>query len=173
MKIKTDNKLNVQGISRLRAWPKGLLPGLMAQGMSLNQAMEAARPVADMLARNLVVTTGKSLAAKVLSGQTLVSLTYHAIGTGTSTPVAGNTALGAEVARKQYTSRSAVGAVASFSVFYLASECTYNIKECGWFGDVSASNTPGSGTLFSRWLQSFDNSAGLYDLTFDYSVTLS
>lgn len=167
------SNLNLQGFSRLRAWPHGLLPELIAQGMTFKKAMQIAQPVADQVAKNLIVLSGRNLAAKILSGQTLAGLTYHAVGTGTTIPVAGNIGLETEVARKQYTARSSLGAAAIFSVFYLAAECTFNIKECGWFGDESASSTPGSGTLFSRWLQDFDNGAGLYDLTFDYSIILS
>lgn len=171
--MKNNEKLTLRGTSRLRAWPAGELARRMAGGQTLAEAQADLHPVYDQQVHNLVVTLGKTLAAKFLSGNTATFLAYHAIGTGTDAPASGDTKLKTEVARKAKTISSYVGAQASWSVFYLSTEATFYIKECGWFGDTTAGTTQDSGTLFSHWLQSYDNSGGAYDLTFDYSLTMA
>jgi hypothetical protein len=167
--------IHIQGRSILRAWHPGVLQHYMAQERTLWAAEKLAfRHLAfESVVNNLVVTTGKQLVGDILVDVESTGLTYHAIGTGTATPAIGNTQLGAEVKRKVWTARSRSGPSVDLSVFYLAAESTYYIKEAGVFGGSTASSTANSGTLFSRYLQSYDNSGGTYDLTFDYTVTFS
>lgn len=125
---------------------------------------------------NLRVTAGKVMLANALIewGGVNPRLTYCAIGTDDTAPVVGDTALGAEVARKTIASRlpEETGVEKTFSTFFSAGESTYNIKEAGIFGDDAGAGS-GSGTLWSHWLVSFDNSAGNYDITLDYILTVS
>jgi len=123
---------------------------------------------------NLITDAGLALAEALLSGDESVGLLVHALGTDGSAPSAADTALGAEQARAAFTIRSAASGKAEFSVYYPAPECSFHIREAGVFGGSGAdAGTPGSGTLFSRYLVDYDNSAGDVDLTFDYSVEVA
>ena len=124
---------------------------------------------------NLICTTGKGLVGDMLidaSGFD-TGLTYHAIGTSNTAVAVGNTQLTAEATRKAITSRTRAVSDITLSTFFTAAESTYNIKEAGVFGHSTASLTANSGVLFSHWLVSFDNSAGLYDLSWEYVLTIA
>ncbi len=166
--------LSVQGISTMRALPRGLVSRFLASGVPLPEAIARLAPCAVFTSRvhNLVVDSGKALVADLILDVESIGLTYHAIGTGSAAPNVGNTALGTESNRKTWTSKIRTGPVITLTEFYLAAESTFNIQECGVFGGASASATPGSGKLFSRYLQAYDNSAGLVDLTFEYELTI-
>jgi len=149
-----NNTIQLKGRSTIRAYPAGA--GF--QGV----------PVYEQTVDNLVVTAGKTLVADfLLSLAGEIGLTFHAIGTDGTAPVIGDTTLGAEAARKAWTAKGRSGTVITYEVFYLASEATFSIAEAGVFGK-DASATPDSGVLFSHYLQAYDNSAGLVDLTFEY-----
>lgn len=169
------DKFGFVGKSTVRAFPKGVIPFLMECGLTLEQAI--ARATADGLCdhvnvvHNIVVTAGKVLVADFLAGETRTGLNYHAIGTSTTAPAAGDTALGTEAARKAVTSISRSSVSVLISTFYTAAQSTFNIKEVGIFGN-GATAAAGSGTLFSHAAQSEDNSAGSNDLTFEYEVLL-
>lgn len=104
--------------------------------------------------KNIVVTTGKQAIADVLRGNTANNrgqITYCALGTSTTAVDVADTALGAELYRKQISVRSVSGAVATFKTFFDTSEANGVLKEAGLFGDA-ADGTPGSGTLFCHTL---------------------
>jgi hypothetical protein len=164
--------VSLKGVYTMRTWPKGVLQALLAAGLSLAEAQAASSPVYERMFQNLVTDTGKQLAARFMTGEEDAFLVYHAIGTSDTAPAASDTALGAEVARKRYVTKSSDGAEMTFSVFYLSTESARALEECGWFGGDEATETALSGVLFSRVLEAFDNSAGLYDLTFDYVLTV-
>ena len=165
------------GRSRLRAWKRGALREIMmATGDSrLSHAQRIAtiegEKVHDDTISNLVVTVGLRLAGDLLIDAESNGIRYHELGTSSTAPVSGNTDLGTSVARRIWTSRVRVSNVLNFSVFYTAAQSTYAIEECGAWGGDDATATRGSGTLFSHYPQSFDNSQGLVDLTFDYDLT--
>jgi hypothetical protein len=169
--------IRLQGRSVLRAWERGALEYLLAQRRGFADVMQrlgqTGRMVHEDEVSNLVVTLGKQLVADWAVDAEGTGLTYHGIGTSTVTPALADTILGTEVTRKPWSARSRSSTSANLSVFYLASEATINIKEAGVFGGASASGTAGSGILFSHYLQSYNNSGGLYDLTFEYTVTFS
>jgi hypothetical protein len=171
----TGDILALRGRHIVRAWTPGVIPGLMRAGCGLAEAMLAAELAGDLRYRgvvpNMIVDSGLELAAKWGIDTDAVGLTWHAIGTGSTAPVAGNTALGTEVKRLAFASRERVAGVLTLTAFYLASESTYHIRELGVFGGAAASSTPGSGSLFSRALYDVDNSAGLEDLTVSYELT--
>lgn len=167
--------LNLTGQSRLRVWYPGLLGRLLRMGNSLPEAQCKAQQMGALidqhLKRNLIVSAGKYLVGDLMTDTVSVGITYHAIGTGTTTPAGADTQLTTEVARKQFASRTRVANTVILSAFYTAAESTYNIKEAGSFG-ASAGATANSGTLFNHYLQSYDNSGGTYDLTFDIEITV-
>ena len=126
--------------------------------------------------KNLIVNSGKALVCDILMDKSGydTGLTYQAIGTTDTAVGVGDTTLTAEAARKAVTFKSRSANVVTFSTFFTAGEATYNIKEAGVFGHSTASVTPDSGVMFSHWLvEAFDNSAGTYDITIDYVLTVS
>ena len=174
MGLKMDS-FTLNGKSTIRAFPKGVIPRLLENGMALNDAVKYAIEAGLMLHENvkdnLVVTAGKILVADFLIGETRTGINYHAIGISTTAPAIGDTQLGTEAVRKAVTSiiRSSVSVIVS--AFYTAAQCTYNIKEVGLFGN-GATATANSGTLFSHAAQNEDNSAGLNDLTMEWELQI-
>ena len=169
------DKMKFKGRSTVRAFRAGVIPYLMSTGMTLQEAVEFAKHagfcVHENIVDNLVVTAGKVLVADFLVGETRTGLNYHAIGTNTTAPAAGDTQLGTETARKAFTSIARSSTSVVVSVFYTAAQSTFNIKEGGIFGN-GATAAADSGTLFSHFSQAEDNSAGENDLTFDCELLL-
>jgi hypothetical protein len=172
----TNEGFRLTGKCRLRAFDRGVIPTLLDQGWSMEEAVDIATDAGrchhDETVENMVVTTGKRLVGDLMAGIVTVGVTYHAIGTGTDAAALTDIKLKTEYARKLCDSRVRAGNIVSFWSYYLASACTIFIKEAGYFGNA-ATAAADSGTLFSHFLQSYDNSAGLYDLTFQYSVEVS
>jgi len=125
---------------------------------------------------NLVTTLGLTFISNALIDTSAVydtGLTYCAEGTDDTAPAAGDTALGAEAARKTITSRTISGSESTFSTFFTAAEANDAIKEAGLFGGSNASAGSGTGILFSHWAVVFDNSLGAYDVTMRYVLSPS
>lgn len=175
--VRKEKGFGIHGHSKLTVWEKGFLPNCMSHGMTLKESQKAGyglgMDVEVLDVDNLIVTEGLQLVGDILAGDDASSLTYHSIGTGTATPVAGNTTLSTEVGRKSWASTLRSSQQVTFSVFYTAAQSTFAIEECGVFGGTSAGTALNSGRLFSRYLQSYDNSGGLNDLTFDYIIEVS
>ncbi len=165
--IQSRSAIALQGRSTLRAYPAGTVKDYVDK-----KILCLPEPLHIDTKNNLVVTVGKELVADLLLDVESVGLTYHAIGTFSGAPTLSNATLGTESARKLWTSKTRTVNVITFTAFYLAAECTFNITEVGVFGGVMASALSDSGVLFSRLLQSYDNSAGLVDLTFEYELTI-
>ena len=166
----------VGGESTLRAYTKGIIPYFEGFGYTLPECQNIAREFGHLIhentVHNLIVTRGLGLVCDALADIT-TGITHCAIGSSTSTPAIGNTTLGTEVARKAATTRTRSGAVLTISTFFTAAESTYAIEEVGLFGTSDASTSADSGAMFTHYLQTYDNSAGSYDLTFDYVLTVS
>lgn len=137
----------------------------------------AGRIVAIIESDNLIVTVGKELLAHMLIDDAGydTGITYCAIGTGTTAPALPDTTLVTETNRLSIAangSKSRAVNVITFSTFFLAAQCTYFIREIGLFGHSTATGAADSGVLLARGLLSYDNSAGVYDLTIDYVITI-
>jgi hypothetical protein len=132
------------------------------------------RPAKEVTGKNLIVTVGKQLVGDMMMDETGydTGLTYHAIGSNATAPVVGDTTLNTEEARKAVTAKSRLVNVVTWTTFFTAGESTYSILESGIFGHSTASAAADSGILFSRYLVTFDNSGGTYDLTFEYILTI-
>jgi hypothetical protein len=125
--------------------------------------------------KNIIVNNGRYLIGDYLIDLSTVydvGITYMEIGTGTTTPTITDVALTTYAARKAVTSRTRALKDVTISTFWAAAQCAYNIKEAGEWGNANAAAGQATGQLFSHWLISFDNSAGNYDLTFDYILTI-
>jgi len=171
------NMIRLTGKSTLRAFERGAIRYWMDKGLKLPEAIQEATRrglcVHEQTVDNLVVTTGKQLMAELLTGEEGTGVAYHEIGTGTTTPALTDVALTTSAVRKAITQAARSGNQVQVSTFYLASECTMEIKEAGVFGGDAAGASAGSGKMLCHYLQSYDNSAGTYDLTFEYTLTIS
>jgi len=174
---KQNNEIRLTGKSTLRAIERGVIRYWMDKGMELpeaiNQAVQRGLCVHEETVNNLVVTAGKQLLGDLLIGEETAGIAYHEIGTGVTTPVLTDSALTTSSQRKAVTNKVRSGNQVQASTFYLASECTLDIKEAGIFGGAAATAAAGSGTMLCHYLQSYDNSAGTYDLTFEYTLTIN
>ncbi len=124
---------------------------------------------------NLRVTVGKTWLLNYLVNEAGYDngFTYCALGNNNTAPAIGQTTLVAEQSRNAITSKPGPdsGVELTLSTFFTAAESTFYIKEAAIFGH-NASATPNSGTMWARWLVSFDNSLAEYDITIDYILTV-
>ena len=176
-KVAQIEVLKLTGRSTLHAWEQGLIGELMVGGLPLSEAQDVAflegALVHENIVHNLITTVGLRIVGDWAIDADATGLTFHEIGTNANVPTVADIALTVPVARKVWTQRARAGNVVTLSVFYTAAESTYSIEEAGIWGGVLATSTIGTGTLFAHYLEIYDNSAGLVDLTFDYVLTPS
>jgi hypothetical protein len=125
---------------------------------------------------NLVVNAGCQMIGDMLidAAGWDTGLTYIAIGTGTATPTAANTALATEYSREAIISKSRSGQTITVGAFWAAAEAAIDIKEVGAFGHSTAGTALGSGQMFARTLvSSADNSGTAFDVNIDWQFTLA
>ena len=130
--------------------------------------------------KNLIVTAGKALVGNMLidlDAQHDVGLTWCALGSNNTAPAIGQTQLvnegGGAAMRKAITSKSLLVNVVTLSTFFTGAQSNIAIEEAGIFGTSTAGAAVNSGEMFSRWLASFDNSLGTYDITLDYVLQIA
>ncbi len=133
------------------------------------------REITDIKAtHNLIKTSGKVLVARMLMEDTgwNTGITYCALGNDATTPVVGapNT-LTAEQARKAITAYVRSTNIVEYETYFLASECTFYVREVGLFGHSTASAAANSGEMFNHALITYDNTLGLKDLTIVVQIT--
>lgn len=107
--------------------------------------------------RNLVVTAGKNhIADQLSSAPGQAAMSHMAIGTGSTAPAAGDTALGTETDRNALTSRTDAGNVVTYVGDWAAGDGTNPaLRECGIF------NAGAGGTMLARHVYSnIDKQAG-------------
>lgn len=126
--------------------------------------------------RNIITDDGLDVLVEALRGSPNAQpeITWLALGDDNSTPVAGNTQLGAEQFRKVVTLQTAgPGAAEAETTVYIApSEAnTFTIREIGWFAGA-ASATPNSGVLVARTLWTYAKTA-LESIQIDRTDTLA
>lgn len=101
---------------------------------------------------NLVATVGRAAIADHLTAgspsPTALRVDYVALGSGINAPANGDTTLQTEVFRKATASANNVDNVATITGYFFATDTNGTYKEAGLF--MSATSTPGSGTLLSR-----------------------
>lgn len=116
---------------------------------------------------NLVVTTGKEFVASRIKDATTAAMSHMALGSGTTAPAAGDTALGNELHRSALVSTTVNGAVVTYSADFGAGEGTGAVTEAGLFNASSA------GTLFCRTTFAVVNKGVNDTMTITWSVTVS
>ena len=117
---------------------------------------------------NLVVTAGKNHIADQLSSSPGGSAMSHmAVGTGTGSPAAGDTALGTEIDRNALTSRTDATNVVTYVGNWAAGDATNSaIAEAGIF------NASSSGTMLARATFTAINKGASDTLTITWTVTV-
>jgi hypothetical protein len=127
---------------------------------------------------NLVVTSGLTAITKGMTTNLAsldeIEVNYTSVGSGTTAPVAGNTTLGTEVARKAVTSLNYSTGTAYIGQFWDYTEANGTHYEGGTF--INATATANSGTLFNRVL--LESPTGITKtsadlLTINYQITFT
>ena len=118
---------------------------------------------------NLVLTAGKGVVASRMIGTSAGVMTHMAVGTGTTDPAAGDTALETQVgSRKAFTTSASVsGAVVTYVCAFSAGEGTGALTEAGIF------NASSSGTMLCRTEFSVVNKGASDSMTITWTVTVS
>lgn len=120
----------------------------------------------DRLEKNLVVTVGKEWIASRMVGTAANTMGYMAVGTDSTAPAAGNTTLGAEVARVAVTSQTASTNTVTYVATFGAGTGTGALTEAGLFNANSA------GTMLSRTTYSVINKGSGDEMTITWVITV-
>ena len=119
---------------------------------------------------NLVVTTGKTfIAASMLKTTTNspLAMTHMAVGTSSTAPAAGDTALGAEAGRVALGSATSSSNVVTYTATFPAGTGTGALVEAGIFNAASA------GTLLCRTTFSVVNKGAADAMSITWTITVS
>lgn len=122
---------------------------------------------------NIVPTVARAMIANNMtnvSPTNLMLIKYAELGSGTSTPANGDTALQTPVYRNAIASRTNSSNIAYATAFFNATETTGTYRECGIFSD--GSGTIGTGVLVSRVSINVTKSSS-ETLTIDWTLTIS
>jgi len=118
-------------------------------------------------AKNLVVTAGKTyIASRIVSGSASSIMSHMAIGTGTATPGASDTALGTEAGRVSTTGTASTNQV-TFTSTFPAGTGTGAITE------AAVLNAASSGTMLCRTTFPVVNKAAGDSIAVTWVVTIS
>jgi hypothetical protein len=115
---------------------------------------------------NLVVTTGKTFIAARMVG-TPTAMSHMAIGSGTTDPAVGDTALQTELGRVSLTSSASAGAVVTYIASFGAGTGTGAVTEAGIL------NASSSGTLLCRTEFSVINKGADDSMSITWTITVS
>ena len=115
---------------------------------------------------NLVVTTGKTFIAARMVG-TPTAMSHMAIGSGTTDPAVGDTALQTELGRVSLTSGASAGAVVTYIASFGAGTGTGAVTEAGIF------NASSSGTLLCRTEFAVLNKGADDSMSITWTITVS
>lgn len=103
--------------------------------------------------KNMFLTYGKNAIAQRFAGNDVGQITYCALGTGTTAPALGDTALQTEIARKEISVRSYLNNVFTGQTYFTTQEANGTLREAALFGNGvgrTASAISGSGQIFCR-----------------------
>lgn len=149
---------------------KELNEDLKATGMvQIKRIDSTGTVVQEFEVPNLVVTTGKTyIAAKmVATTNSPVSMTHMAIGTGTTSPGASDTALGTQAGRVALDGGSATANAITYTATFPAGTGTGAITEAGIF------NASSGGTMLCRTVFPVVNKASGDTIAVTWVVTVS
>jgi len=115
---------------------------------------------------NLVVTTGKTFIAARMVG-TPTAMSHMAIGSGTTDPAVGDTALQTELGRVSLTSSTSTGAVVTYVASFGAGTGTGAVTEAGIL------NASSGGTLLCRTEFATVNKGADDSMSITWTITVS
>ena len=116
---------------------------------------------------NLVVTTGKGYVASRMKDASATAMSHMAVGSGTTNPAAGDTALETELGRVSLTSTTVSAAVVTYVATFAAGTGTGAVTEAGIL------NASSGGTLLCRTEVSVVNKGSADAMTVTWTVTVS
>ena len=116
---------------------------------------------------NLVVTAGKNFVASRMKDTTKAAMTHMAVGTGTTTAVASQTALVTENDRNTLTSTTVTANAIAYVCTWAAGDATAALTEAGIF------NASSGGDMLCRTVFSVVNKASADSMTITWTVTVS
>jgi len=116
---------------------------------------------------NLVVTAGKGYVASRIKDASATAMSHMAIGSGTTNPAAGDTAVETELGRVSLTSTSVSGAVVTYVATFAAGTGTGAVTEAGIL------NASSGGTLLCRTEFNVVNKGSSDSMTVTWTVTVS
>lgn len=117
--------------------------------------------------KNLVVTTGLNFIASRMAGTASAVMSHMGIGTGTTAPAAGQTALTTQLIRNALTSATATNNQITYVATFAAGEGTGAVTEAGVF------NASSGGSMLCRTTFSAVNKAAGDTLTINWTVTIN
>lgn len=124
----------------------------------------------EVSVKNLVVTTGKTfIAASMLKTTTNspVAMSHMAIGAGTGSAAAGDTALGSQLGIVSLATATSSGAVVTYTASFPAGTGTGAVTEAGIFNNSSA------GTMLCRTVFSVVNKGSDDAMSITWTITVS
>jgi len=116
---------------------------------------------------NLVVTDGKEYVASRMKDTTKASMSHMGIGTGSTAPAAGDSALGSQADRNALTSTTVSGSAVTYVATFGAGEGTGAITEAGLFNASSA------GDMLCRTVFAVVNKGASDSMTITWAVAVS
>lgn len=120
----------------------------------------------EQLIKNLVVSTGKEFIASRMVG-TPTEMSHMAIGAGTSSASAGDTALGSELGRVALATDTSSGAVVTYTANFPAGTGTGAVTEAGIF------NAASGGTMLCRTVFAVVNKGVDDGMSITWQITVS
>ena len=120
----------------------------------------------EKIVPNLVVTTGKTFIAARMVG-TPTAMSHMAIGSGTTDPAVGDTALQTELGRVSLTSSASAGAVVTYIASFGAGTGTGAVTEAGIL------NASSGGTLLCRTEFAVVNKGADDSMSVTWTITVS
>jgi len=116
---------------------------------------------------NLVVTAGKNFVASRMKDTTKAAMTHMAVGTGTTTAAASQTALVTENDRNTLTSTTVTANAIAYVCTWAAGDATAALTEAGIF------NASSGGDMLCRTVFSVVNKGASDSMTITWTVTVS
>lgn len=116
---------------------------------------------------NLVVTAGKGYVASRMKDASATAMSHMAIGSGSTSAAASNTALGSELGRVSLSSTAVSAAVVTYTATFAAGTGTGAVTEAALL------NASSGGTMLCRTVFSVVNKGSADSMTITWTVTVS
>ena len=144
------------------------IENLKARGDLVLQVTRESGEVETFEFKNLVVDTGLNYIVSRMKDTTAGAMSHMALGSGTVSPAAGDTALGSQLGSRAALSTTTVsGNTITYSATFGAGVATGAVTEAGIF------NAASSGTMLCRTVFAVVNKAANDTITVTWTVTVS